>query len=515
MISCREVTKRYGRQCVLDSVSLTVAPGERVALLGLNGAGKTTLLRCLLGLSPFRGEIRLDGRRPSDPEARLGLAYVPQRPPRFDLSVDEFIVAFARLRGCEAEILRHRADSLGLDLGRHGGTRLGNLSGGMLQKAVAACALGCGAPTLLLDEPAANLDAHSRGELLDALGTASGDRTVIVSSHRLHDVTMLAERAVVLDQGRIAYDGPLRELPAAARELLFGDRQTRSERANSVAAATLVSVPQRSPGAGLLRWELRNALRSPWFFAAAGVFLAGGLAVMLFGTTSALLGSRGFARGLATLAHWGLLAVPLLSLLPSSGSIAGDREAGNLSFLLSQPLPRTKLYRCRWAGLAAAAGLALAGTFGAIGLVAALRGVPSHLVLGLLALTLLLSSAFVSVGLCVSTALSTRTRTTAVGLAVWVALLALGSLGAMTAFVRWGLPAPVLEAWALVNPVEAYRLTALHLLGAGPSLTGPVGVALESALGSAWLFVAGPASLLLWTGGAYLLGAALFQRAEV
>ena len=531
MIACREVGKSYGQQRVLDGVSFRVEPGERVALLGLNGAGKTTLLRCLLGLSSFRGEILLDGRPPSDPAARLGLTYVPQRAPRFDLSVDEFIAAFARLRGCEAEAVRRRAGFLGLDLGRHGKKRLDDLSGGMLQKAVTACALGCGAPTLLLDEPAANLDARSRAELLGALGEAAGDRTVLVSSHRLEDVGLLAERAVVLEGGRATFDGPLSEMPLRDRTLLFGGAPPPQEspppRASPPApaegaAGTREPAAPAPPavsgstagGAGLLRWELRNAVRSPWFFASAGVFLAGGLAVILFGTTSTLLGSRGFSRSLATLAHLGLFVVPLLALLPGAGAIAGDREAGNLSFLLAQPLPRAKLYRSRWAGLAAAAALALLGTFGAIGFVAALRGVSTQLVLGLLGLTLLLSSAFVSVGLCVSTALRTRARATAAGLAVWLILVALGSLGVMTAFVRWGLPAPVLEAWALLNPVEAYRLTALHLLGAGPDLAGPLGVALESTLGPAGLSVAGPASLFLWTVGAYVAGLRLFQCTE-
>lgn len=537
MIECRQVAKSYGRQRVLDEVSLDIRPGDRVALLGVNGAGKTTLLRCVLGLSSFEGEILLGGRPPGDRAARAGLAYVPQRPPRFDLSVNEFVAAFARLRACDAEAVRRSASWLGLDLDRHGGKHLDDLSGGMLQKAVVACALGCGAHTLLLDEPAANLDARSRREFLGALGEAAPGRTVIVSSHRLEDVELLAERCVVLARGRVAFDGSLKELRRRDRDPMAGlspgsrddpgptaTRPAPAPRPDAVAAEDAVAVAGEAEaaasggieaaGAGLLRWELRDAIRSPWFLASAGVFLFGGLAVVLFGTTSTLLGSRGFSRGLATLAHLGLFVVPLMALLPGAASIAGDREAGTLSFLLAQPIARTTLYRHRWAGLAIASALALVGTFGAIGLVAALRGVSSQLVLGLLGLTLLLSSAFVSVGLCVSTALHTRARATAAGLALWLVLVALGSLGVMTAFVRWGLPAPLLEAWALLNPVEAYRLTALNLLGAGPELAGPVGVALESTLGPAWILAAGPASLLLWTAAAYVAGRGLFLRVD-
>ncbi len=266
---------------------------------------------------------------------------------------------------------------------------------------------------------------------------------------------------------------------------------------------------------GLLRWELRQALRSTWFLVSAAVFMLGGLALLFFGTTSSLLGSRGFARSLAALTHLGLFVVPLMALLPSTASIAGDREHGNLSFLLAQPLARGTAYRGRWGGVAGAMALALVATFGSIGLVAALRGVPSGLVLGLLALTLLLAATFVSVGLWISTVSRVRARATALGLGVWLGLVALGSLGVMTTFVRWGAPPAALELWLLANPVEAYRVAALQILGAGPDLTGPVGAALARALGSAGVVAAAALSLAAWTVGAYAAGRRHFERADV
>ncbi len=212
MIECRGLTKRYGRHTILAGVDLVVRPGERVALFGINGAGKTTLLRCLLGLASYEGEIRIEGRAPREVDARARLAYVPQRPPRFDLTVDEFLSVFAGLRGVDADRVRHRAGDLGLALAEHGAKRLEELSGGMLQKVVVALALESDAPILLLDEPTANLDAGSRGELLVALREAAESRTAIVTSHRFEDVISLAERAVVLDRGRVVFDGPLSDL---------------------------------------------------------------------------------------------------------------------------------------------------------------------------------------------------------------------------------------------------------------------------------------------------------------
>ncbi|MDX1577212.1 MAG: ABC transporter ATP-binding protein, partial [Gemmatimonadota bacterium] len=217
MIECRGLRVSYGGQRVLDGIDLRIGHGERVALFGLNGAGKTTLLRCLLGLARFEGEVRVDGANPHHTRARERLAYVPQRPPRFDLSVDEFLAGFAELRGCEPARVRERAGVLGLDLAAHGRKRLDELSGGMLQKAVVALALESEAPALLLDEPTANLDAGSRGELLVGLREGAAGRTIVVASHRFEDVVTLAERAVVLAEGKIVFDGPLSELWARGR----------------------------------------------------------------------------------------------------------------------------------------------------------------------------------------------------------------------------------------------------------------------------------------------------------
>lgn len=262
----------------------------------------------------------------------------------------------------------------------------------------------------------------------------------------------------------------------------------------------------------LLRWELRDALRSHWFLANAAIFLVGGMLLLLFGSGSSVLGSRGFGRALAALVQLALFFVPLMALFPSTASIAGDRELGTLDFVLAQPLTRAELYRGRWSGVAAALSLSLSIAFGATGLVAALRGVATGLVAALLGLTLLLGVAFVSLGLWISAAAATRARATSVGLALWLALVALGSLGLMTAFARWGLPAWALEAWALVNPVEAYRLAALDLLGAERELLGPAGSALSDHLGSPGLIAAACASLVGWTAVGFVGGLRRFGR---
>jgi len=263
----------------------------------------------------------------------------------------------------------------------------------------------------------------------------------------------------------------------------------------------------------LIRWELRAALKSTWFLVTALVFFVGGLSLVAFATNSSVLGTRGFARGLAALAHLAMVFVPLMALIPSTGSIAGDRELGNMSFLLSQPLSRSTVYGSRWGGLAGALLLCLALSFGSIGMFAATRGVRTGLVLSLLGLTAALAVAFVSIGLWVSASSRTRGEASILGLSGWLVFVALGSLGVMTAFVRWGLPETALRAWVLVNPVEAYRLAVLTLLGADPETLGAVG---HSAAGS-WGAATVPlclGSLAVWALVAGWVGLACFRRAD-
>ena len=212
MITCTDVTRRIGERLVLDRVSLELGRGERVALLGLNGAGKTTLLRCVLGLTRFDGSIRVEGRETGHVLVRDRIAYVPQQAPRFDVTLAEFLDWFADVRGVEMAAVRRQVAAFGLDVESHGAKRLTELSGGMLQKAVLSLALAARAELLLLDEPTANLDAESRLRLLRSLSDVDPATTVLICSHRLDDLVEVAERAVVLDDGRVVYDGSMQEL---------------------------------------------------------------------------------------------------------------------------------------------------------------------------------------------------------------------------------------------------------------------------------------------------------------
>lgn len=214
MIRAVGLSRRFGANAVLDGLDLHVAPGERVALLGLNGAGKTTLMRCLLGLIAYDGRLEVHGAdvQAAPRRARAAVGYVPQRAPHFDGTLGDVVGFFSRLRGVDPAATEQQMAALGLSLDAHGTKAVPTLSGGMLQKALLGLALAADVPVLLLDEPTANLDARARGEFLRALRQVPRTTTVFLASHRLTDVEAVADRLVVLHGGRIAFDGTMQEL---------------------------------------------------------------------------------------------------------------------------------------------------------------------------------------------------------------------------------------------------------------------------------------------------------------
>lgn len=205
MISIQHVTKRFGRTTAVADVSLSLEPGDSLALWGTNGAGKTTLLRCVLGLLRFRGTITIGGRdiRRSGKAARQLIGYVPQEIGFYDdLGVGEAIRFFARLKALGRTDVGATLERVGL--AGHAHKRIRELSGGMKQRLALAIALLAEPPVLLLDEVTASLDAVGREEFVGLLERLSGSgRTLLFASHRLEEVGALAQRVAQLERGQL------------------------------------------------------------------------------------------------------------------------------------------------------------------------------------------------------------------------------------------------------------------------------------------------------------------------
>ncbi|HEV8359373.1 MAG TPA: ABC transporter ATP-binding protein [Candidatus Thermoplasmatota archaeon] len=193
------------RAGVLDDVSFEASAGVTL-VRGDNGAGKTSLLRALAGLAAHEGTLRVAGLDPRADLRRTArvIAYVPQRPEAM------FVAASARAEiayGLAGPVPRGLADALGLAhlLDRHPLT----LSGGEQQRLALACALARRPRVVLLDEPTVGLDAPGLARVLGALGSASAGTSIVVASHD-PELAALADRVVVLERGRVAYEGPPR-----------------------------------------------------------------------------------------------------------------------------------------------------------------------------------------------------------------------------------------------------------------------------------------------------------------
>lgn len=218
------VGKSYGRTTALVDVHLTLAPGI-TGLLGPNGAGKTTLLRILAtALAADTGQVRVLGADPSSPSGRVAvrrrLGYVPQETgfPR-GFTAFGFVDYLAILKEWSDRPARHAEVRRVIDLTGLSDVatkRITALSGGQRRRVVLAQAM-LGQPDLLvLDEPTAGLDPAQRGRLRDVLGRAGETATVLISTHQTEDVAALCERVIVLDAGRVLFDGPVPELVGLA-----------------------------------------------------------------------------------------------------------------------------------------------------------------------------------------------------------------------------------------------------------------------------------------------------------
>jgi ABC-2 type transport system ATP-binding protein len=204
--------RSYGPVIALDGVSLDVPAGQLLGLLGPNGAGKTTLLQLLAGLRrPTSGTVELFGGDPREASRRRRLGCTPQEtglPPTLRVrEVVDFVAGHFEHPVPTGELLEQFGLS-GLDRRQTGG-----LSGGQKRRLVVAVAF-VGRPDLvLLDEPTTGLDVEARHALWDAVrGYHQGGGTVVLTSHYLEEVEALAERVVVIDQGRVRADGTLAEI---------------------------------------------------------------------------------------------------------------------------------------------------------------------------------------------------------------------------------------------------------------------------------------------------------------
>ena len=220
MLALRGIEKRFGARRALANVTLDVAAGEAVLLVGRNGAGKTTLLRIATGfLDADAGDVTIDGISLATHRAAAQekLGYLPEHAPApAEMTVRDHLRFRARQKGRGDVDAVAKTTQIESELDRP----IGALSKGYRQRVGLADALLGDPPLLVLDEPTSGMDPIQTKELREHLIRAAKDRAVLVSSHAVADLEALATRVAVLRDGElVAVD-----TPAALREAHGVDR---------------------------------------------------------------------------------------------------------------------------------------------------------------------------------------------------------------------------------------------------------------------------------------------------
>lgn len=219
------LTKTYGSQKAIDSISFNVGKGEIVGFLGPNGAGKSTTMKILTGyIKASLGEAKVNHFDVvADPmKAKSSVGYLPEHNPLYtDMYVVEFLRFVGRLYDLKGANLTNRIEEMihlcGLEREQH--KKIGQLSKGYRQRVGLAQAFLPEPPVLILDEPTTGLDPNQLVEIRDLIRTLGKDKTVLFSTHIMQEVEALCSRVIIINKGKIVADSPLQSLQEGGRTL--------------------------------------------------------------------------------------------------------------------------------------------------------------------------------------------------------------------------------------------------------------------------------------------------------
>jgi ABC-2 type transport system ATP-binding protein len=218
MIEARALAKTYGELRAVNGVTFRVDKGEIIGFLGPNGAGKTTTMRMITGaLSPTSGTAVVAGydiqKQPLEVKKRIG--YLPEHPPLYlDLNVAAYLSFVAKIKGIPSTDRKERIDWA---MDRCGLTEvrkrlIGNLSKGFRQRVGLAQAIVNRPEVLVLDEPTIGLDPSQIRDIRELIKELSKEHTIILSTHILPEVTMICNRAIIINRGKIVLEGTVADL---------------------------------------------------------------------------------------------------------------------------------------------------------------------------------------------------------------------------------------------------------------------------------------------------------------
>ncbi len=217
-IAVRNLTKYYGSEKAIDSISFDVKSGEILGFLGPNGAGKTTTMKIITCyMPPTSGSVEVEGFNieTQSLEVRKRIGYLPElNPLYFDMTVTEYLEYIGRLHRLDSAMLRSRMKEM-VEICGLGSVRykdIGELSKGFRQRVGLAQAMIHDPEVLILDEPTSGLDPNQIIEIRNLIRQLGLAKTVVLSTHILSEVQATCDRVIIINEGVIVADGTLEQL---------------------------------------------------------------------------------------------------------------------------------------------------------------------------------------------------------------------------------------------------------------------------------------------------------------
>jgi ABC-2 type transport system ATP-binding protein len=215
-IQVKNLSKNYGKQSAVQGLNFRLEEGQIVGFLGPNGAGKSTTLKMMMGLiRPSDGSILIDGKDPQEQEIALKkkIGYLAGNNPLYpEMYVREFLAFIGNIHQLKNldERIQEVIEWVGLQKEAH--KKIQELSKGYQQRVGIAMAILHNPSILILDEPTSGLDPNQRAEIRDLIKSLQKDRIILFSSHILSEVEAICDRVLLLHQGKLVSDSPMKDI---------------------------------------------------------------------------------------------------------------------------------------------------------------------------------------------------------------------------------------------------------------------------------------------------------------
>lgn len=220
-IQVKGVSKYYGQQAALQTVSLEVKKGEIVGFLGPNGAGKSTLMKIITTyLTADEGQVEVcqENVEENPLSVRQKVGYLAEHNPLYlEMYIKEYLGFMADLYGCSKERVSDMIEQTGLSQEQH--KKIGELSKGYRQRVGLAAALIHEPEVLILDEPTTGLDPNQLVEIRNLIKNSGKNKTVMLSTHIMQEVEKICNRVIIINKGKIVADEQLESLKAKKVDL--------------------------------------------------------------------------------------------------------------------------------------------------------------------------------------------------------------------------------------------------------------------------------------------------------